>query len=119
MINFIKSIFGGSSTETPAPAVTATASGDCFIAHATAVENPDELEKFVEFIVRGLVDKPEEVSVQAEPSESDSKMLRIHCAKEDIGKVVGKKGKTIIALRSLINGAAGRIQRRVLLEVAD
>lgn len=118
---FIKSIFGGSSEDGAGVTVNATASADgmTFTAQAVAVPENEELEKFVEYIVRGLVDNPEDVSIVSEDAENDARMLRIHCAKEDVGKVVGKRGKTIIALRSLINGAAGRMQKRILVEVAD
>lgn len=117
---FIKTLFGGSSAEEPVEVpVAQVPAGDVFIAQAIAADESEDLEKFVEFIVRGLVDKPDEVSITTDDGDNDSRMLRINCAKEDVGKVVGKRGKTIIALRSLINGAAGRLQKRVLLEVAD
>ena len=46
-------------------------------------------------------------------------VIRIDCRKEDIGKVVGKRGKTIMAIRSLVSGAGGRLQQRISVEVAD
>lgn len=121
--NFIKSIFGGGSSEateaTKASVIPAVArSEEGFSAVATATESP-ELEKFVEYIVSGLVDNPGAVSVVAEPAENDTIKIKINCAKPDVGKVVGKRGKTIVAIRSLVNGAASRIQRRVLIEVVD
>ncbi len=119
--NFFKSIFGGNTSEeceveSIVPEVVQTEEG--FAATAIATENP-ELEKFVEYIVCGLVDNPEAVSVESEPAENNAIRIKINCAKPDVGKVVGKRGKTIVAIRSLVNGAASRIQQRVLIEVVD
>ena len=77
-----------------------------------------ELEHFVDYVVRQLVDYPDEVSVSTEAGDNGA-VIRIRCRKEDIGKVVGKRGKTVMAIRSLVSGAAGRIQRRISVEVAD
>mgnify|MGYP001175546867 CR=1 FL=1 len=77
-----------------------------------------DLENFVDYIVRSLVDAPEEVRVSSEQEEGAS-VIRIVCKKDDIGKIVGKKGKTIMAIRSLVSGAAGRMQKRVAVEVVD
>lgn len=76
------------------------------------------LEEFVEYVAKALVDHPEDVAVSAGDSP-DGKMIRISCRAEDRGKIIGKKGKTIIALRSLASGAAGRFQMRVSVEVLD
>ena len=77
-----------------------------------------DLEHFVDYVVRALVDFPEEVSVVTELG-SEGTVIRINCRKEDIGKVVGKRGKTIMAIRSLVSGAAGRLQQRISVEVSD
>ena len=67
-----------------------------------------DLEGFVDYVVRALVDSPDEVQVTTK-EEGDDKVIWITCKKEDTGKIIGKKGKTIIALRALVAGAAGRI----------
>ncbi len=77
-----------------------------------------DLEGFVAYVVKALVDSPEEVEVTTK-EEGDDKVIWITCKKEDTGKIIGKKGKTIIALRALVAGAAGRMQNRVKVEVAD
>ncbi|MBO7146506.1 MAG: KH domain-containing protein [Lentisphaeria bacterium] len=77
-----------------------------------------DLEGFVDYVVRALVDYPDEVHVSTK-TENDDKVIWIACRKEDTGKIIGKKGKTIIALRALVAGAAGRMQNRVKVEVAD
>lgn len=77
-----------------------------------------DLENFVDYIVRALVDSPEDVAVHSEVGE-EANIIKISCKKEDIGKIVGKKGKTIMAIRSLVSGAAGRLQKKVAVEVLD
>ena len=77
-----------------------------------------ELEGFVGYVARALVDYPDEVSIRTEETE-DGCSIQITCKKEDIGKIVGKRGKTIMAIRSLVSGAAGRQRKRVSVEVLD
>lgn len=96
-------LFGGSKTESAASA------GKGSLA---------ELESFVEYVVKSLVDKPEEVSL-ATVETSEGATIQIRCNKEDIGKIVGKRGKTIMAIRSLVSGAAGRQRKRVSVDVMD
>jgi predicted RNA-binding protein YlqC (UPF0109 family) len=79
-----------------------------------------DLENFVDYIVRTLVDHPDEVHVSTEVSENrDLDVIRIDCNREDIGKIVGKRGRTIMAMRALVSNAAGRNQRKVTVEVND
>jgi len=77
-----------------------------------------DLENFVDYIVRALVDSPEDVRIVSE-QDNGASVIKINCKKEDIGKIVGKNGKTIMAIRSLVSGAAGRMQKRVAVEVVD
>jgi hypothetical protein len=77
-----------------------------------------DLENFVDYVVRALVDFPDAVRVSSETGK-DSSIIKIDCKKEDIGKIVGKRGKTIMAIRALVSGAAGRLQKKVSVEVND
>ncbi|MDD2403650.1 MAG: KH domain-containing protein [Victivallaceae bacterium] len=77
-----------------------------------------DLENFVDYVVRALVDYPDSVRVSSD-LEKDIKVIKIDCKKEDIGKIVGKRGKTIMAIRSLVSGAAGRLREKVSVEVVD
>ncbi len=77
-----------------------------------------ELEGFVDYVVKALVDYPDEVSVST-AENSEGAAIQIRCRKEDIGKIVGKRGKTIMAIRSLVSGAAGRQHKRVSVDVLD
>ncbi len=87
-----------------------------------AVQNTStaDLEGFVEYVVKALVDYPEDVNVSTVPGkDGNGKMIKIVCRPGDRGKIIGKKGKTIMALRALVTGAAGRVQDRVAVEVMD
>lgn len=76
------------------------------------------LEDFVAFVSRSLVDNPEAVQVSMLEKDRLS-VIQIRCEKRDIGKIVGKSGKTIAAIRTLISGAGGRIGLRMTVEVLD
>ena len=76
------------------------------------------LEDFVSFVSRSLVDNPEAVQVSTLEKDRLS-VIQIRCEKRDIGKIVGKSGKTIAAIRLLVSGAGGRIGLRMTVEVLD
>jgi predicted RNA-binding protein YlqC (UPF0109 family) len=69
-------------------------------------------------IVMSLVDHPEQVSV-TEIEGSQSIVLEIAVAKEDIGKIIGKQGKTAMALRTIISAAAGKQRKHIILEILE
>jgi uncharacterized protein len=74
---------------------------------------------FVDYVVRALVDEPELVKIEVKENENRAKIININCKKADIGKIIGKNGKTIMAIRSLVTGAASRINQQVAVEVVD
>ena len=76
------------------------------------------LEDFVAFVSRSLVDNPDAVQVSMLEKDRLS-VIQIRCEKRDIGKIVGKSGKTIAAIRTLVSGAGGRIGLRMTVEVLD
>lgn len=76
------------------------------------------MKPMLEYIVRGLVDHPDEVRVTAVEGERTA-MFELRCHPEDIGKVIGKNGKTVSAIRVLLSTAAARHGRRALLEVIE
>jgi predicted RNA-binding protein YlqC (UPF0109 family) len=76
------------------------------------------LESFVLYVVRSLVDEPAEVKITTVERDKMS-VIQITCVKKDIGKIIGKSGKTIAAIRSLVSGASGRIGLRVTVDVLD
>jgi hypothetical protein len=77
-----------------------------------------ELSRMIEIIARTLVDLPDEVSV-AEVIGENTTVIELRVAKSDIGKIIGKEGKTAKAIRTLLLGAATKIKRRTVLEIVE
>ena len=76
------------------------------------------LEQFVEYVARNLVDNPDAVSLST-VEKGRVTVIQIRCEKKDIGKIIGKTGKTIAAIRLLVSGAGGRMGLRVTVDVLD
>jgi predicted RNA-binding protein YlqC (UPF0109 family) len=77
------------------------------------------MKEFVEFIVKQLVDKPDKVSVELSIPNENTFEIKIKVDQSDIGKVVGKKGKNIDALRTLLTAVAAKERHRVTLQVLE
>ena len=75
-----------------------------------------EEEQLVEFMVKNLVDAPDKVSVESIKGEK-STIIEVRCDKDDIGKIIGKRGKIAQALRTILNAAATKAGHRVILEI--
>jgi predicted RNA-binding protein YlqC (UPF0109 family) len=69
-------------------------------------------------IVKALVDRPEEVSVN-EVGGSQTTVLEVRVAKTDIGKVIGKQGRTAKAIRTILSAAAGKTRQRYIMEIVE
>ena len=108
--SFIGNLFGGGeeSTAPSKPAAKTTADPS----------SQQNLEEFVLYVSKKLVDYPDEVKVRTASAETGS-VIQITCRPGDRGKIIGKNGKTIMALRALVSGAAGRTKGRVNVEVLD
>ena len=76
------------------------------------------MHELLQHIVRALVDHPREVSV-TEVQGDKTTVFELRCHAEDIGKVIGKSGKTIGSVRTLLSAISSREQRRVVLELID
>ncbi|MCB9493163.1 MAG: KH domain-containing protein [Epsilonproteobacteria bacterium] len=76
------------------------------------------LKELVEFIVKKLVDRPEQVSV-TEVSGEQSIIIELHVSPEDLGKVIGKEGRTARSIRTLVHAAASKEQKRAVLEILE
>jgi len=76
------------------------------------------VDDLLEDLARRLVDEPDAVRVEREERE-DVVVLRLHVAKGDVGKVIGRQGRIARALRQVVRAAAGRQRKRVILEIVD
>lgn len=76
------------------------------------------MKEFVEYVVKALVDYPDEVNVREVDGER-TVVFELRLNKTDIGKVIGKNGRTISALRSLLTSAAAKQGRRAVLEIVE
>jgi uncharacterized protein len=77
-----------------------------------------DMKEFIEFIARQLVDSPEKVMLTEEEKEGKI-VLRIHVADSDVGKIIGRKGRSAQAMRVLLSAIAAKNGKRAILEVDD
>ena len=77
-----------------------------------------EARELVEYLAKALVDKPEEVVVQ-ELKGTQTTVIELRVAKEDVGKVIGKQGRTAHALRIILGAASSKLKRNCVLEIVD
>ena len=76
------------------------------------------MKDLIREIVQALVDHPEEVSV-IEVEGSHTTVLEVRVAKTDMGKIIGKKGRTAQAIRTVLNAAAGKTRQRYIMEIVE
>ncbi|MEK7702373.1 MAG: KH domain-containing protein [Nitrospirota bacterium] len=76
------------------------------------------MKELIEYIAKSLVDRPEEVSVKETEGEKTA-IIELRVAKEDLGKVIGKMGKTARSMRTILNAAATKIGKRCVLEILE
>lgn len=77
---------------------------------------PADLRALVEHLTRGVVDRPEAVSVRAS-ARDQVVFIEIRVAPEDVGRVIGRRGRVVGAIRTLAKAAAVRSRQRVVVEV--
>ncbi len=76
------------------------------------------MKELIGYIAQALVDHPEQVSVsEVEGDQKD--VLELKVAKEDIGKVIGKQGRTARAMRTLLSAASAKTKKRTVLEIVE
>ncbi len=76
------------------------------------------MKDLIGYIAQALVDHPEQVVVtEVEGDQTDALELKV--AKEDIGKVIGKKGRTARAMRTILSAASAKIKKRTVLEIVE
>ena len=77
------------------------------------------MEDLLEFLARALVDKPDEVSVEGFDEDDGTIALELTVAEDDVGKVIGRGGRTISSLRTVMRAVASRQDERVMVDVVD
>jgi predicted RNA-binding protein YlqC (UPF0109 family) len=77
-----------------------------------------EMKELIAYIAKALVDKPEEVTVTEIEGEQTS-VIELKVAKEDLGKVIGKQGRTARAMRTILSAASTKINKRSVLEIIE
>jgi uncharacterized protein len=77
------------------------------------------MKEFIEFIAKHLVDSPEDVVVEEMITEDKKFTLSLKVKQGDVGKVIGKQGKTAQAMRTLLTAVAAKEGKRALLEIID
>lgn len=78
----------------------------------------DPIVELIEVIAKALVDKPEEVSVHAIDGEQ-SRILELSVDPSDLGKVIGKKGRTAKSIRTLLGACGTKFNKRFTLEILE
>ncbi len=76
------------------------------------------LKELIEYMARALVDKPDQVQVSEIEGEQTS-VIELRVAKEDLGKVIGKQGRTARAMRTILSAASTKIRKRAVLEIIE
>ena len=76
------------------------------------------MKDLIVYIAKALVDKPEEVVVTEIEGEQTS-VIELKVAKEDLGKVIGKQGRTARAIRTILGAASTKLRKRAVLEIIE
>jgi hypothetical protein len=76
------------------------------------------MKELIKYIAQALVDNPEKVEVTEVTGEQTS-VIELRVAKEDLGKVIGKQGRTAKAIRTILSAASAKIHKRSVLEIIE
>ena len=76
------------------------------------------MDDLLVYLARKLVGRPDDVRVEREKRD-DAVVLRLHVAPEDVGKMIGRQGRTVRALRTIARASGAKTGERTLVEIAD
>lgn len=76
------------------------------------------MKELIEFIAKSLVENPEQVEVR-EVQGDRTTIIELKVAQEDMGKVIGKQGKTATSIRTLLNATAAKTKKKAVLEILE
>ena len=77
------------------------------------------MEELLAYLARALVDDPDQVTVESFEEDDGTVVLELRVAEDDAGKVIGRGGRTVSALRTVVKAASVKQNRRVLVDVID
>lgn len=77
-----------------------------------------QMKDLISYIAKALVDNPDKVEV-TEVEGAQTSVIELRVAKEDLGKVIGKQGKTARAMRTILNAASTKLRKRAVLEIIE
>ena len=95
-----------------------TCRGSYYFSSIPEIKGELVMKELIEYIAQALVDNPSEVDVK-EIKAQQTLVLELRVAKEDLGKVIGKKGRTAQAMRTILSCASAKEQKRVILEIVE
>ena len=76
------------------------------------------MKELVQYLAKSLVNNPDAVEVRETEGETAS-VVELRVAKEDLGRIIGKQGRTAKSIRTILNAAASRTNRKVVLEIVE
>ena len=76
------------------------------------------MRELVEFVAKSLVDHPDDVSTRTH-ERNDQTIIELEVSPEDLGKIIGRQGRTARAIRTLLNAAGQKTRRRFSLDILD
>jgi uncharacterized protein len=76
------------------------------------------MKELVQYLAKSLVSNPDAVEVKETDGDTAS-VVELRVAKEDVGRIIGKQGRTAKSIRALVNAAASRTNRKVVLEIVE
>lgn len=76
------------------------------------------MKELVRYLAKSLVSNPDAVEIKEIDNDGGS-VIELKVAKEDLGRIIGKQGRTAKSIRTLLNAAASRDNRRVVLEIVE
>jgi len=88
-----------------------------FAGHSIRTEDTD-MKELVEMIAKALVDDPSKVNA-TEEMENETTVIKLTVAKEDMGRIIGKEGRTAKAMRTLLNAVSTKSNKKAILKIVE
>lgn len=76
------------------------------------------MKNLIAYIAKALVDDPDEVMV-TEINGTQSSVIELKVSKDDVGKIIGKQGRTVVAIRTILNAASMKLRKRCILDLVE